>query len=59
MSAPCTGRYGRNPPGRPSPALPLAYAEALLAAAESDDSTIGAYIVVSLLLGARTEELRG
>ena len=45
-------------PGRPSRALPLAYAEALLTAAESDDSTIGAYIVVSLLLGARTEELR-
>ncbi len=42
--------------GRPSKALALPQAEALLQAAQG--STIGAYIVVSLLTGARTEELR-
>ncbi|MBW0090633.1 tyrosine-type recombinase/integrase [Pseudonocardia sp. KRD-184] len=42
--------------GRPSKALTLPEAEALLAA--SEDSTIGAYVVLSLLTGARTEELR-
>jgi integrase len=42
--------------GRPSKALTLAQAEALLAAAEG--SPLGAYIVLSLLTGARTEELR-
>lgn len=42
--------------GRPSKALTLPAAEALLAA--SEDSTIGAYVVLSLLTGARTEELR-
>jgi len=42
--------------GRPSKAFTLAQAEALLVAAEG--STIGAYIVMSLLTGARTEELR-
>jgi integrase len=42
--------------GRPSKALTLAQAEALLSAAEG--SPMGAYIVLSLLTGARTEELR-
>jgi integrase len=43
-------------PGRPSKSLTFDQAEALLAAAE--DSPMRAYIVLSLLLGARTEELR-
>ena len=42
--------------GRPSKALSLAEAEALLRAAEG--STMGAYVVLSLLTGARTEEVR-
>jgi integrase len=42
--------------GRPSKALTLDQAEAVLAAAEG--TSIEAYIVVSLLTGARTEELR-
>ncbi len=42
--------------GRRSKSLSLTQAEALLTAAE--DSPLHAYIVVSLLLGARTEELR-
>lgn len=44
--------------GRPSTALTLPQAEALLRSAEADQSVIGAYIVLSLLTGARTEELR-
>jgi integrase len=44
--------------GRPSKALPLAEATALLDSAEGDSSTLGAYIIVALLTGARTEELR-
>jgi integrase len=45
--------------GRPSKALNYAQAEALLAAAEKPwMGTMGAYVVVSLLTGARTEELR-
>lgn len=44
--------------GRPSKSLTLPQAEAVLQAAEEDDSTIGAYIVTSLLTGARTEEAR-
>lgn len=44
--------------GRPSKALKFSQAEAVLKAAEGDDSTIGAYIVVSLLVGVRTEEMR-
>ena len=44
--------------GRPSKSLTVAQAEAVLTAAEADDSTIGAYIVTSLLTGARTEEAR-
>jgi integrase len=43
-------------PGRPSKALTLEQAEAVLTAAEA--SPLCAYIVLSLLLGARTEELR-
>jgi integrase len=43
-------------PGRPSKSLTLDQAEALLIAAEG--STMCAYIVLSLLIGARTEELR-
>jgi integrase len=42
--------------GRPSKLLTLAQAEALLAAAEN--TSLHAYIVLSLLTGARTEELR-
>ena len=42
--------------GRPSKALTLAQAEAVLLAAEK--STMCGYIVVALLTGARTEELR-
>ncbi|MCC9311698.1 site-specific integrase [Kitasatospora sp. RB6PN24] len=43
-------------PGRPSKALTFAQAEAILKAAEK--TSMYAYIVVSLLTGARTEELR-
>jgi integrase len=42
--------------GRPSKALTLAQAEAVLSAAEG--SRMYAYVVMSLLTGARTEELR-
>lgn len=42
--------------GRPSKALTLGQAEAVLKASER--SSLHAYIVLSLLLGARTEELR-
>lgn len=42
--------------GRPSKALSLAQAEALLVAAAG--SSTGAYIVMAMLSGARTEELR-
>jgi integrase len=42
--------------GRPSKALTLAQAEAVLSAAEK--STMRGYVVVALLTGARTEELR-
>jgi integrase len=42
--------------GRPSKSLDLAQAKALLAAAEN--TRLNAYIVLSLLTGARTEELR-
>ncbi|WP_246009630.1 site-specific integrase [Actinokineospora cianjurensis] len=44
--------------GRPSKSLTYAQADALLLAAERDNSTIGAYVVVSLLSGCRTEEVR-
>lgn len=42
--------------GRPSKSLTLPQAEALLSAAEA--SAMHAYVVLSLLIGARTEELR-
>ncbi|MET8144611.1 tyrosine-type recombinase/integrase [Sphaerisporangium sp. NPDC005288] len=44
--------------GRPSKALTLAQADALLRAADAAPPRIRAYIVVSLLSGARTEEVR-
>jgi len=50
----CTVPIGQ--PGRPSKALTMAEAEAVLQAAAC--SRMYAYIVVSLLTGARTEELR-
>jgi integrase len=50
----CEVPQGRT--GRPSKSLTLAQAEALLAAAEN--TSLHAYIVLSLLTGARTEELR-
>jgi len=50
----CDTPQGRK--GRPSKSLTLAQAEALLKAAEG--TSLHAYIVVSLLTGARTEELR-
>lgn len=52
----CDCPTGRE--GRPSKSLMLEQAEALLTAAEADRSTIGAYIVTSLLGGVRTEEAR-
>jgi integrase len=45
-------------PGRQSKSLTYTQANALLTIAEDDESTIGAYIVVSLLSGVRTEEAR-
>lgn len=50
----CAVPAGR--PGRPSKALTLVQAEAVLKAAEG--TSMYAYIVVALLTGARTEELR-
>lgn len=50
----CSVPEGR--PGRPSKALTLAQADAVLDAAAG--TSMEAYIVVSLLTGARTEELR-
>ncbi|MFF3251143.1 tyrosine-type recombinase/integrase [Actinacidiphila glaucinigra] len=46
----------KGQPGRPSKALTLAQAEAVLTAAER--TSMHAYIVVALLTGARTEEMR-
>jgi integrase len=46
----------KGQPGRPSKSLTLEQAVALLEAAE--DTSMHAYVVVSLLTGARTEELR-
>jgi integrase len=43
-------------PGRPSKALNFVQAEAVLAAAEK--ASLHAYVVLSMLVGARTEELR-
>lgn len=50
----CDAPTGRQ--GRPSKALTLAHAEAVLNAAEG--AALYAYVVLSLLVGARTEELR-
>lgn len=50
----CSIPQGRA--GRPSKALTFVQAEAVLSAAEG--SRLAAYVVVSLLTGARTEELR-
>jgi integrase len=44
--------------GRPSKSLTLHQAEAVLTAAEQGRARMRAYIVVSLLTGARTEEMR-
>ena len=46
----------KGQPGRPSKALTMAQAEAVLAAAEC--TRMRGYVVVSLLTGPRTEELR-
>ncbi|WP_433208084.1 site-specific integrase [Dactylosporangium sp. CS-047395] len=46
----------KGQPGRPSKSLTFAQAEALLNAAQN--APLGAYVVVSLLTGVRTEELR-
>jgi integrase len=54
VAALCSIPQGRR--GRPSKALTFAQAEAVLIAAEK--SRMAAYVVVSLLTGARTEELR-
>ena len=52
----CEVPEGRT--GRPSKSLTLAQAEAVLRAADRARLRIRAYIVVSLLTGARTEEMR-
>lgn len=52
----CECPVGRK--GRPSKSLTFDQADALLLAAEHDESTMGAYVVVSLLSGLRTEEVR-
>ncbi|MEV4080652.1 tyrosine-type recombinase/integrase [Nonomuraea fuscirosea] len=52
----CEVPEGRT--GRPSKALTLDQAEAILKAAESATPRMSAYIVTSLLTGARTEEMR-
>jgi integrase len=54
---PCFVTFPAGPLGRPSKSLTLAQAVDLLAAAKMHP-TMHAYIVVSLLTGARTEELR-
>ncbi|GAA1683182.1 site-specific integrase [Nonomuraea maheshkhaliensis] len=45
-------------PGRPSKSLTLMQAEAVLMAAEQAKPWLSAYVTLSLLTGARTEELR-
>jgi integrase len=52
----CEVPQGRT--GRPSKSLTLPQAEAVLRAAEQGPARMGAYIIVSLLTGARTEEMR-
>ena len=50
----CTAPTGRG--GRPSKSMTLAQARALLAACA--DSSLGAYVTLAILIGARNEELR-
>ena len=52
----CEVPEGRT--GRPSKSLTLIQAEALLKAAEQGPPRMRAYVIVSLLTGARTEEMR-
>jgi integrase len=52
----CEVPEGRT--GRPSKSLTLLQAEAVLKAAEQGPARMRAYIIVSLLTGARTEEMR-
>jgi integrase len=52
----CEVPEGRT--GRPSKSLSLAQAEAVLKAAEQGPARMRAYVIVSLLTGARTEEMR-
>jgi integrase len=54
VAALCSVPQGQQ--GRPSKSMTLTQAESVLIAAES--SRMGAYVVLSLLTGARTEELR-
>ena len=49
----------KGKPGRPSKSLTLAQAEVVLNAADDARPWLRAYVVLSLLTGARTEELRG
>jgi integrase len=46
-------------PGRPSKSLTLSQAQAVLGAADKASARMRAYIVLSLLTGMRTEEVRG
>jgi integrase len=48
----------KGKPGRPSKSLTLSQAEAVLKAAEQARPWLRAYVALSLLTGARTEELR-
>jgi hypothetical protein len=48
----------KGKPGRPSKSLTLTQAEAVLTAAEQAKPWLAAYVALSLLTGARTEELR-
>jgi len=50
----CTAPTGKE--GRPSKSMTLDQARALLSA--SDDSPLGAYVTLGMLIGARNEELR-
>jgi integrase len=50
----CTAPTGKG--GRPSKSMTLAQARALLAACA--DSSLGAYVTLAILIGARNEELR-
>lgn len=53
----CDAPAGR--PGRPSKAMALTQAQAVLDAADKASPRMRAYIVLSLLTGMRTEEVRG